>query len=437
MVLTGKFWEEGAPVSKVYIVGVGGDGVSSLGQGALDIINQAELICGGQRLLDMFPRSQARKVAVKSNVGELAELVREKMSSQRTVVLASGDPNFYGIARSLVGRLGKDNIEVLPNVSSMQLAFARIKESWDDAALVSVHGRAVEDVISLVRSSRKIAILTDDQHTPAEIARLMMSAGLEGYRAFVCENLGGTSERVTESDLAGLLEFRASPLNVLVLLRETGAGLLDTAPLTARYQVSPPFGIPDGEFFQRRPLKGLITKAEVRVVSLSKMRLCPDSLVWDVGAGSGSVSIEASLIARLGTVYAVERQSEGVALVRRNVGKFGTENVIVVEGAAPGALEWLPDPDAVFIGGTGGRMAGILDVVCRRLKPGGAIVANMATIANLNSAVEGLEARGYHPDVALVSISRSKKVAGLLRFEALDPVFVVSATRSEGTDDRT
>lgn len=164
-------------------------------------------------------------------------------------------------------------------------------------------------------------------------------------------------------------------------------------------------------------------------MSLSKLGLRQDSVVWDVGAGSGSVAIEAALIAGSGLVYAVERRSEDAALVRKNVEKFGVGNMVVVEGLAPEALGALPDPDAVFIGGTGGHMDGILDVAGMKLKAGGHVVANFATLANLDAAVRGLAARGFQAEVTLVNVARSRGVADLLRLEALDPVFIVSGVR--------
>ena len=409
---------------KAHIIGVGVSGAASLGPRALDVIDEADLLCGGQRLLDFFPRVRARKVVIKSNLAELASLIGEGLERERVVVLASGDPNFYGIARYLVGGLGKERVEIIPNVSSMQLAFALVKESWDDAVFTSVHGRTIEEILGTVRSSRKIGIFTDNQRTPGEIARMLLDRGLTGYQAFVCENLGGADERVTETDLDGLVVLPVSPLNVLILLKQQREEHGSTA---RRGEWS--LGIPDHEFHQRKPLKGLITKAEVRVVSLSKLGLRQDSVVWDIGAGSGSVAIEAALIAGSGLVYAVERRSEDASLVRKNVEKFGVGNMVVVEGLAPEALGALPDPDAVFIGGAGGRMDGILDVAGMKLKAGGHVVANFATLANLDAAVRGLAARGFHTEVTMVNVARSRGVADLWRLEALDPVFIVSGVR--------
>ncbi len=412
-------------MDRVHIIGVGPDGASSLSLSSLDLIAGAGIILGGQRLLDCFPDASGRRALIKSDLAAVASLIEEGMKDEKVVVLASGDPNFYGIARYLAGKLGKDKIEVIPAISSMQVAFARIKESWDDATLASVHGRSMEETLDLIVASRKIGIFTDEKNSPDAVARELIARGVTGYRAFVCEDLGGANERVTETDLAGLAGLEVSPLNVLVLVREN-----DPPDRVGRRQWA--MGIPDDEFLKRKPLKGLITKAEVRVVSLSKLGLRDHSLVWDVGAGSGSVSVEAALVARYGQVYAVEQHAEDAALVRGNLARFGVFNARVVEGVAPGALSSLPDPDAVFIGGSGGRLEAILDVAARRLKPGGRVVANLATISNLEGMVRGLASRGFEVEVTMVNVARSKGVGGLLRFQSLDPVFVVSAARKVG-----
>jgi precorrin-6Y C5,15-methyltransferase (decarboxylating) len=186
-------------------------------------------------------------------------------------------------------------------------------------------------------------------------------------------------------------------------------------------------GIPDGEFFQRKPERGLLTKAEVRVVALSKLAIRPDSTVWDIGGGAGSVTIEAALMATKGAVYVVEKNAEDCENIRENIAKFGTKNVTLVEGNAPDGLDAWVDPDAVFIGGSGGRMNDILDVSAKRLRPGGRIVIDVATIENLGEAVSGLKARGFEADVTMVSISRSKPILNLTRFDALNPVFIVTS----------
>ena len=189
-------------------------------------------------------------------------------------------------------------------------------------------------------------------------------------------------------------------------------------------------GLPDDAFEQRRPLQGQITKREVRAVSLYSLGLRPGSVVWDIGAGTGSISVEASIIAREGTVYAVERDEESLPLLRRNVEQWGSKNVHIIAGEAPDALVELPDPDAVFVGGSGGSLAEILDVAIKRLRAGGRIVVNLAALERTNEVYQRFKSSGFVANMVMVNSSRGKDMPdGTVRLEALNPVFVVTARR--------
>ena len=189
-------------------------------------------------------------------------------------------------------------------------------------------------------------------------------------------------------------------------------------------------GLPDDAFEQRRPLQGQITKREVRAVSLYSLGLRPGSVVWDIGAGTGSISVEASIIAREGTVYAVERDEESLPLLRRNVEQWGSKNVHIIAGEAPDALVELPDPDAVFVGGSGGSLAEILHVAIKRLRAGGRIVVNLAALERTNEVYQRFKSSGFVADMVMVNSSRGKDMPdGTVRLEALNPVFVVTARR--------
>jgi precorrin-6Y C5,15-methyltransferase (decarboxylating) len=185
------------------------------------------------------------------------------------------------------------------------------------------------------------------------------------------------------------------------------------------------FGIPEEAFAHRKPKIGLITKTEVRVISLAKMHLRKKSVVWDIGAGSGSVSIESALLSPSGQIFAVEKNEEDVLLIQENIQRFGTKNVEVVHAKAPDRLETLPDPDAVFIGGSGSRMADILEQCWSRLKTPGNLVVNLATIENLSEAYHFFKEHGVKPKVTLVQISRDSEILDLVRFDALNPVFII------------
>jgi len=207
--------------AKVWIVGVGNDGRAGLSQTALGLIEKADLLIGGERLLAFFPESAAEKLAIKSNLDEVVEEIKAGHGTRRIVVLGTGDPNFYGITRTLTARLPREWFELLPAVSAMQWAFARIKEPWDDAVFISVHGRRpLDPLIDLVRRSRKVGVFTDEVHSPPAIARALLAAGITGARAYVCEDLQSEQERVSEVDLKTLAEMTVSPLNTLILIRE-------------------------------------------------------------------------------------------------------------------------------------------------------------------------------------------------------------------------
>ena len=408
------------PEDKVYIIGVAFGGPTSLLPEVHRLVNDAEIVFGSKRLLDMFPSLSGQKIVIKNNLDKTADLIEVNLAQKRMVVLASGDPGFYGIARYLTGKLGKDAFEIIPNVSTMQLAFARIKESWDDAILASVHSRPIEDIIDMVRSSHKIGIFTDDKHTPGKIAGVLQEHGIDNCRAYVCQDLGSEQENIIATDLYRLKKAEFSPLNILILIRDAqeAGGNVPTQQL---------LGIPDEKF--RRLEEGLITKMEVRAVSLARLCLAENSIVWDIGAGSGGVSIEASLLASKGSVFAIEKNSEAVAVIGENIRRFHRHNIKVIQALAPEHLEELPDPDAVFIGGSGGHMGEILRVTCGRLQPKGRIVINAATLETLHAAVESLKANGFAVEVTLVNVAHSKDILNLTRLEALNPVFVISGGR--------
>ncbi len=408
------------PEDKVFIIGVGADGVSSLPPEAYQLVHESEIVFGGKRLLNMFPSISGQKVIIKNNLDEAADLIKVNLRHKRMVVLTSGDPGLFGIARYLTAKLGKDAFEIIPNVSAMQLAFARIKESWDDAILISVHSRPIEDIIDRVRSSHKMGIFTDDKHTPGKIAGVLQKHGIDNCRAYVCQDLGSEQENIIATDLYSLKKAEFSPLNILILIRDAqeAGGNVPTQQL---------LGIPDEKF--HRLEEGLITKMEVRAVSLARLCLTANSIIWDIGAGSGGVSIEASLLASKGSVFAIEKNSEAVAVIGENIRRFDRHNIKVIQALAPEHLDRLPDPDAVFIGGSGGRMGEILRLACNRLQPGGRIVINAATLETLHTAVESLKANGFAVEVTLVNVAHSKDILNLTRLEALNPVFVIGGER--------
>jgi precorrin-6Y C5,15-methyltransferase (decarboxylating) len=410
------------PKSKVYIIGVAPSGATSLQPETRRMIDHADMVFGGERLIEMFPELSGQKVIIGNNLSEVAQMIKNNLEQKQLIVLSSGDPGFYGIAKYLTNKLGKDNVEIIPNISSLQLAFARIKESWDDASLLSVHSRPIEEIFDVVCSSRKIGILTDDRNRPDIIARFLMEKGFENCKVHICQDLGSDKEKITTTNLNSLAGMQFAPLNIMILIRDS---LSVSIPNTPRQIL----GIGEDEFLQRAPGKSLITKLEIRAISLAKMELTENSIVWDIGAGSGAVSIEASLLAHKGYVFAIEKTEEQVAIIRRNIEKFKRSNLHVIHDTAPSGLDALPDPTAVFIGGSGGQIGPILEVACNHLKDDGRIVINAITIENLNAAFNELKDKALKTEITLVSISRSKEILDLTRLEGLNPVFILTGRK--------
>ncbi|MGH8548850.1 MAG: precorrin-6y C5,15-methyltransferase (decarboxylating) subunit CbiE [Methylococcales bacterium] len=406
----------------VTLVGIGDDGCAGLTSRAANAIARAQVLAGGERQLAFFPDFQGERVVLKDGLVKALERIALLAEEHNVCILASGDPLFYGIGGLVMKKLGATQVEVIPQASSLQLAFARAGLQWDDAAFISLHGRPLAGLVARLKRLAKVGIFTDPENTPARIAAHMIDHGESAWRAWVCENLGGPDERVRAPALAEVARLtEVSDLNVLVLLREDPAW-------------RPPQVLPflhEDAFAKRMPKKGLITKREVRLLSLAALQLRPDSVVWDIGAGSGSVAIEAGLIACEGRVYAVEVDPEGVAICIDNVRTHGADNVRVIAGRAPEALTDLESPDAVFIGGSKGSMAAIIDTALERLRPGGRLCANAITLENAAECYQAIRGHGLTPEVTLLQVSRAEPLAHYLRYEALNPIQIFAVSKEE------
>ncbi|MGH7441403.1 MAG: precorrin-6y C5,15-methyltransferase (decarboxylating) subunit CbiE [bacterium] len=409
---------------KVLILGVTDAGLDSLSPEAHRRLGQATLLIGGERHLTFCAGHPAEKLVIQGDLKALAVRLQRALDGPgaRPVVLASGDPLFYGIASYLAGKLGSERVEVLPNVGSMQQAFARVGWKWDDAELVSVHGRPLERLCFIAPDCVKVGVFTDPDNSPAKVAETLLALGWpEDAEAGVLENLDGPDERVTKALLRDVGGLKFGSLNVVVARRP--------APTDSRAVWT--FGLDEEAFVQRRPEKGLITKSEVRVLSLAKMRLFPGAVSWDIGAATGSVAVEAARLSRGGRVWAVEKNAEDCNNVRENVRHFHTPTVRVLQGTAPQALADIPpsdDPDAVFVGGTAGRMDSVLDVCLARLRPGGSVVVNTVTVENTAEALAWYENSGLDWGFLQVQINRGRVIRtptqALHRLDALNPVHV-------------
>ncbi|MCH7728227.1 MAG: precorrin-6y C5,15-methyltransferase (decarboxylating) subunit CbiE [Planctomycetes bacterium] len=410
---------------KIHIIGIGEGGLETLTAPARDLIDRAELLIGDEATLTRLPDSGAKRLRVENNFGEAIDRITAS-PDKNVVVLASGDPLFYGVARFLCDKLGKDRFEVWPHVSSMQLAFARVKESWEEAFLSNLANHSLDSVVEKIRGSEKVGLFTSEQCPPSAVARELLDRHIDYFYAYVCENLGSPDERVTQGELSEIVEQVFSPLNVMILVRKPDVPDRPSDKIGRRL-----FGNPDDAFLQTKPKQGLLTPAEVRSMALAEMDLGPTSIVWDVGAGSGSVAIEAAQIAASGTTYAIEMDSEDYQLIKDNAQRFGVANLVPVLGRAPDAWNDLPDPDAIFVGGSGREIRHLIEEAYGRLRPGGRLVANVGTIENLSAVHETLHRNNSDVKVWMINLSRGTYQLERVRFDALNPTFLLAVIKPQ------
>jgi precorrin-6Y C5,15-methyltransferase (decarboxylating) len=420
------------------VIGVLDDGVASLTATALAYLRNADVVIGGARTLALLGRELKPGAVTHDLTGQLKAVpdwVRAaRADHQACVVLATGDPLCHGIAPYLAQHLCVQALDILPNLSTLQLACARVKLAWQEARIVSVHAKDAGEWVrgslpahglyglaQAVRAHDRLLVLTSPDNAPDRIARLLVSEGLgDDFHMAVAENLLQPEERVlAELSPHDAAAMRFAPLNVVLLWRTSAA------PQPLR------FGLPDSAYAQRQPEKGLITKQEVRAVSLARLQLRANSVVWDIGAGSGSVGLEAARLCAHGHVYAIEKNEADFAIAGQNHAAFGVANYSLLLGKAPEGLDAWPDPDAVFIGGSGGELAGLIAMILGRLRPGGHLVMNFVTLENLATATATLaQAEGVEWDVLQLQAARSKPILHMHRMAAENPVWIVCAQRA-------
>ena len=391
-------------VPAVAVVGLHGG--AWYGPAAEEALRSADVLVGsGRQHADLAPVGLGGEaVELWGPIDEIAELCATRAAAgARMCVLASGDPGFFGIVRALAARLGPGALDVHPAPSAVSLAFARIGIPWDDAVVATCHGRPLAAAADAIARHPKVAVLVSRDAPPEAVGAAALAAGATARDVWVCSRLGEPAESVTRTDLAGLAEGAFDPLSVVVAVAPDRA----VAPAAATG-----WGRDEGTFAHR---SGLITKAEVRAVALGKLDLPPAGVVWDVGAGSGSVAVEAARLVPGLRVFAIERDPGSCARIRSNAAGTG---VVIVEGAAPGALESLPDPDRAFVGGGG---LDVLDAVLARLRPGGTVVATSAALATAAAAADRLGS------LVQIQVSRGTPIGPgqRLRLAAHNPVFVV------------
>jgi precorrin-6B C5,15-methyltransferase / cobalt-precorrin-6B C5,C15-methyltransferase len=400
----------------VTIIGLGMS-PDDLTETQMELIRQADILMGGKRHLAYFKELSLEKKEVTKDIKGAIAFIRDRMEDRQIVVLASGDPLFFGIGSLIIRDIGADKVAVYPNVSAVAAAFAKIKQPWSRAKVISLHGREREfELLRQLQNDDPVAVFTDLVKTPAWIAEFLISRGLDDVEMCVAENLGSEKERIGWFRPDQAAKARFDELNVVILKRgKSGKNAQEGLRL----------GMPEDAFQHEG---GLITKTEVRVVSLAKLKLQPGLVLWDLGAGSGSVGIEASLLLPGGRIIAVEKKTERVAQIQSNIRSFGVTNMEVVQAQLPNGLEDLPTPDRIFIGGGGKGLSEIIATSASHLKPGGVMVANTVLLANLDGAVAAMRKVGFETEVIQIQIQRSKPMPWSERFEAQSPVWIITGT---------
>lgn len=380
---------------------VGLQGGEWFGPAAGRALAEAEVLVGSERHLAALPAAlPGERVGLGGGLHEALETAAaEAAAGRRVCLLASGDPGFFGVVRLAAARLGRGRLRIYPAPSSVSLAFARVGVAWDDAAVVSAHGRPVERVLATVVEHPKVAVLGSPEHPPEALGRALVDRGCPRREVVVASRLGERGEALWGGELAGLAVGRFDPLSVVLFLAPRPVAPAGLA-----------WGLAD-ELFSHRG--GMITKAEVRAVALGKLALPDAGVLWDVGAGCGSVAAECARLAPGLAVYAVERDPGDAARARANAAGAG---VTVVQGEAPAALAGLPDPHRAFVGGGG---VSVLDAVLARLRPDGRVVATYASVDRAAAAASRLG------NLVQVSVSRGRPAgSGGWRLAAENPVFV-------------
>ena len=418
------------------VIGTDAGGLAALALPSLALVRAAQLLLAPQRLLaELGPWWQEEQGAGRIPAGNpcpqllasdrpeqiFGPLEQALATGRPVVLLASGDPLWFGIGRLLLQRFPAAQLRFHPAPCSLQLAFARLGRPWQDASWISLHGRDPEPLAAaLQKRPPALAVLTDPGRGGAEeVRRILAASGLEAaYVFWLCERLGHPEERVQRLAPEALLPPDCDPLHMVLLIAEPPAAPADPEGL-------PLFGLDDGLFLQHDDRPGLMTKREVRIQLLADLELPECGVLWDIGAGVGSVGLEALRLRPGLALWALEARGGSAALIAANAERLGVRPTGVLEGRAPEALAQLPDPDRVLLGGGGRERAAVLAAVLQRLRPGGMAVIPLATVEALAELRPLLEQAGCRVAVSQHQAWRGAPLADGTRLAPLNPVLVL------------
>lgn len=418
----------------VTIIGAGPGNPDLLSRAALDAIDIADVVIGAHRALAGIdvPPDVVRCELVKT--ADIVAELTDAASWQRAVVVMTGDVGLFSGARRLVEALSGDaqvDVRVIPGISSASYLAARLARPWQDWRFASAHGVAC-DIVAEAERSGELFLATSGGEDPSRLSGELVQAGFGDARVTVAERLSYPEERITCATASEIAGQTFDDLNVMLIEFAGSAGSPAGSSASRAASSRWPYassGIPD-ELFIRGDVP--MTKQEVRAVALAKLRLTATDTVWDVGAGTGSVSIEAALVARAGSVWAVERNAAGVRLIRENADAFGCGNVHAVPGVAPEALAKLPVPDAVFAGGSAGELPSIVEAALEKNSQVRLCVpcVTVETLTEACALLSGSRFKGF--EACQVSAARAEAVGLHHLMKAQNPVFLVSARGAGG-----
>ncbi len=398
----------------VYLIGIGGGNPELLTLIAAKRIESADLVIGAGRMIEALKHLIKCDVIKETSTPKIAEEIL-KSDADKICVLFSGDTGFYSGAKKLAGRLEEEKIdfEIIPGISSVQLLSAATGRAWDEWNFFTAHG-AEASAVSAVMKGKDAFFVTDSKLSPSRLCEELVQAGLGDTKVYIGENLSYDSQKLYAGTAREASEMEFSPLSVI---------LCEKAPKKPHSLM----GIADDEY-----IRGGVpmTKQEVRAVILSKLDISPADIIWDIGAGTGGVSVEMALMAGDGRVYAVERNEEGIELIKKNRERFSAYNLIAVQGSAPEALEALPKPDKVFIGGSGKNMCEIVRLVSEKNSEA-VIVISAIALETLGEAMRALGENGYEIGAVQVQSSYAKKIGEYNMMTANNPIFIITGKKND------
>ncbi|MDR3586049.1 MAG: precorrin-6y C5,15-methyltransferase (decarboxylating) subunit CbiE [Desulfosporosinus sp.] len=425
------------------VIGIGPGRSEWLPPVITEIVKNCEILVGGSRALELFPDFEGRQYPLSGNLHSSIEVIRNALIEEKVVgVLVSGDPGFFSFLPRLKKEFPEETIEVYPGISSLQFAFARAGLAWQEATFASVHGRELS--VLPERITRPTAVLTGGENTPQKIAQRYLERGYNPHIS-VGNALAYPEELWLTTDAEHLAQEKTLLKNAIVILypaknqnteRDNKRNYEQNALPNSQKSTQSfkrgsgcRLGIPDEEFLRG---KVPMTKAEIRVQVLAKAQISLSDRVVDIGAGTGSISIEAATLATEGLVYAIEHNPEAQELILANQTKFGVSNLRLIAGAAPDVFGELPPVDVCIIGGSNGRLSEILKQV--PLVAGGRVVITAVTIETVAQGLKLLTELNYQEiDTVSIQVVRWKAVQTLHMAQAMNPIFILSARKGENT----